>query len=323
MIYTVTCNPSLDYVIDVPGFAAGTLNRTSAEELYAGGKGINVSWVLHELGVPTKALGFTAGFTGAEIERRVREQGIESGFIQVPEEQGLSRINVKMRSAAGGETDSTTGNSVAGNIAATRLETEINGMGPRITENDIEQLKCRLSEVTPDDMVVLAGNIPASLPDTLYCELMELLKERGVPVTVDASGSQLNAVLQYQPFLVKPNNHELGGLFGVEITDRSTALEYARRLQQLGPRNVLVSLGSKGAVLVTEDGSSYEREARHITVVNTIGAGDSMVAGFLAGWLKTGSYETAFEWGVAAGEGCAASTGLPTGRALLAAGCVS
>ncbi len=310
MIYTVTCNPSLDYVIDVPGFAPGTLNRTSTEQLYAGGKGINVSWVLHELGVPTKALGFTAGFTGAEIERRVREQGIESGFIRVPDEQGLSRINVKMRSSA-------SGGGSAGN-----LETEINGMGPRITETDIEQLKCRLSEVTPDDMVVLAGNIPASLPDTLYCELMALLKERGVPVTVDASGSQLQAVLQYQPFLVKPNNHELGCLFGLEITDRSMALDYARRLQHLGPRNVLVSLGAKGAVLVAEDGSSYEREARSITVVNTIGAGDSMVAGFLAGWLKTGSYETAFNWGVAAGEGCVSSPGLPTGRALCRAGCV-
>ncbi len=310
MIYTVTCNPSLDYVIDVPGFAPGTLNRTSTEQLYAGGKGINVSWVLHELGVPTKALGFTAGFTGAEIERRVREQGIESGFIRVPDEQGLSRINVKMRSSA-------SGGGSAGN-----LETEINGMGPRIIETDIEQLKCRLSEVTPDDMVVLAGNIPASLPDTLYCELMELLKERGVPVVVDAAGAQLQAVLQYQPFLVKPNNHELGSLFGLEITDRNMALDYARRLQHLGPRNVLVSLGAKGAVLVAEDGSCYEREARSITVVNTIGAGDSMVAGFLAGWLKTGSYETAFNWGVSAGEVCVSSPDLPTGRALLAAGCV-
>lgn len=290
MIYTVTFNPSLDYVVSLDGFALGRTNRTVEERLFPGGKGINVSLVLRELGLESTALGFTAGFVGQEIERRLEELGLHCDFI--PLSSGCSRINVKLKDFNG---------------------TEINGMGPEIGTKEWERLSGRLEALGQGDVLVLAGSIPRSLPPTVYGDILGRLSGRGVLTAVDADGSLLTEALAHQPFLVKPNHHELGGIFGVEIRSREEALSYARRLQTMGAKNVLVSMAGEGAVLADQNGESHQLPAPEGRLVNAVGAGDSMVAGFLAGWLKTGDFGCALRMGLSAGSATAFSEGLAAG----------
>ncbi len=289
MVYTVTFNPSLDYIVDVEDFRLGMTNRTCSEQMMAGGKGINVSIVLQNLGIENTALGFIAGFTGEEIRRQVAEMGIRAQFISIPE--GISRINLKLRSIDG---------------------TEINGMGPSIGRAQLGALYEKLDTLTDNDTLVLAGSIPASMPSSIYCDIMERLYAKGVTFVVDATKQLLLNVLRYRPFLIKPNNHELGELFGVTLSTREAVIPYARKLQEQGARNVLISMAGQGAVLVAEDGSVHLTPAPKGTLVNAVGAGDSMVAGFLAGWQERHDYGHAFRMGVAAGSASAFSRYLAT-----------
>ena len=289
MVYTVTFNPSLDYIVDVEDFRLGMTNRTCSEQMMAGGKGINVSIVLQNLGIENTALGFIAGFTGEEIRRQVAEMGIRAQFISIPE--GISRINLKLRSIDG---------------------TEINGMGPSIGRAQLDALYEKLDTLTDKDTLVLAGSIPASMPSSIYCDIMERLYAKGVTFVVDATKQLLLNVLRYRPFLIKPNNHELGELFGVTLSTREAVIPYARKLQEQGARNVLISMAGQGAVLVAEDGSVHLTPAPKGILVNAVGAGDSMVAGFLAGWQERHDYGHAFRMGVAAGSASAFSRYLAT-----------
>lgn len=284
MIYTVTFNPSLDYIVTVPEFTCGRVNRTSEEKLFPGGKGINVSIVLKNLGMESTALGFFAGFTGEKLKSLMEEKGIRADFI--PVEEGMTRINVKLRS---------------------QEETEINGQGPAIGEADIKKLYEKLDELSEGDVLVLAGSIPDVMPKTIYMDIMEHLQEKKLHIAVDATKDLLVNVLQYHPFLIKPNNHELGEIFGVELSQKSEVVLYAKKLQDKGARNVLVSMAGEGAVLVAEDGSVYEAKAPKGKVVNSVGAGDSMVAGFLAGYLESRDYEKAFYMGLCTGSASAFS----------------
>ena len=289
MIYTVTFNPSLDYIVDVEDFRLGMTNRTCSEQMMAGGKGINVSIVLRNLGIENTALGFIAGFTGDEIRRQVAGIGIRAQFITIPE--GISRINLKLRSIDG---------------------TEINGMGPTIGPEQLDALYDKLGTLTDRDTLVLAGSIPASMPSSIYSDIMERLYAKGVTFVVDATKQLLLNVLRYRPFLIKPNNHELGELFGITLSTREAVVPYARKLQEQGARNVLVSMAGQGAVLVAENGSVHMTPAPKGTLVNAVGAGDSMVAGFLAGWQEQHDYGHAFRMGVAAGSASAFSRYLAT-----------
>lgn len=282
MIYTVTLNPSLDYVVRVPDFQLGKTNRTVQEHLFPGGKGVNVSIVLNHLGIPSTALGFLAGFTGAEIDRLLTEMGICTDWI--PLEHGAARINVKLQNIEG---------------------TEINGMGPEIPEAAVRQLLDKLDGLHPGDALVLAGSIPSSMPKEIYRDILKRLQNRQILTVVDAAGELLQKALSYRPFLIKPNNHELGELFGVELSSRESVIPYARRLQEQGARNVLVSMAGQGAVLVWENGDVFLAEAPSGTLVNGVGAGDSMVAGFLAGWTAHGDAREAFRMAVAAGSASA------------------
>lgn len=289
MIYTVTFNPSLDYIVDVNNFKLGRVNRTTKEIIYAGGKGINVSMVLKNLGFDSTALGFLAGFTGKEICRLMEEQGVNADFIEVKE--GLSRINLKLRS---------------------NEESEINGQGPAIKEKDIQNLYEKLDKLQYGDVLVLAGSIPSVMPQSMYMDIMKYMEEKDLNIVVDATRDLLVNVLEYHPFLVKPNNHELGEIFGVELEEKKDVIVYAKKLKEMGAKNVLVSMAGAGAVLVAEDGSIYESEAPKGKVVNSVGAGDSMVAGFLAGYLQTRDYREAFKLGVCTGSASAFSEKLAT-----------
>lgn len=289
MLYTVTFNPSLDYIVDVDDFKLGLTNRTTNELMLPGGKGINVSTVLMNLGFANTALGFTAGFVGDEIKRRVEEMGIVSDFIDV--ENGISRINVKLKSIDG---------------------TEINGMGPEISQEKVEQLMQQLEKLQSDDCLFLAGSIPASMPDDMYSRIMERFHERGCRIIVDATKDLLLKVLKYHPFLIKPNNHELGEIFGVELKTRESVVEYGKKLQEMGARNVLISMAGEGAVLVAENGEVHDSPAPKGKLVNGVGAGDSMVAGFMAGYLASGDYKKAFHMGLACGSASAFSENLAT-----------
>lgn len=289
MIYTVTFNPSLDYVADVENFQLGATNRTKNEHIYAGGKGINVSVVLKNLGFDNTALGFLAGFTGREIKRLTEEQGICADFIEVT--QGISRINLKLRS---------------------QQESEINGMGPAIAQQDIEKLYEKLDHLQDGDVLVLAGSIPSDMPESMYRDIMKYLQKKDLKIAVDATKDLLLKVLQYHPFVIKPNNHELGEIFGVELKDKEKVIFYAKELQRRGATNVIVSMAGEGAVFVGEDGSVFESDAPIGKVINSVGAGDSMVAGFLAGYLETGSYKEAFKKGVCTGSASAFSEQLAT-----------
>ena len=289
MIYTVTFNPSLDYIVSVRDFKLGMTNRTEDELMLPGGKGVNVSIILNHLGIDTTALGFTAGFTGKEITRRLAEMGVKTDFIEI--ENGNSRINMKLKNIDG---------------------TEINGMGPEIPEEKLERMMCKLDTLEKGDVLVLAGSIPASMPNDVYSKIMERLKEKEIITVVDATSDLLLNVLKYRPFLVKPNNHELGELFDVELKKRSEVIPYGKKLQEMGARNVLISMAGEGAVLVAEDGTVYETPAPQGELVNAVGAGDSMVAGFVAGWIEKQEYEHAFYMGVSAGSASAFSEYLAT-----------
>ena len=289
MIYTVTFNPSLDYIVTVDNFTTGRVNRTTTEFMYPGGKGINVSTVLKNLGYDNIALGFEAGFTGEEIIRRISDMGIIHDFIHV--DNGLSRINVKIRSDN---------------------ESEINGQGPAIEADHINKLYQRFDKLKNGDILVLAGSIPTVMPDSMYMDIMKYLKGRNIKIVVDATKDLLVNVLEYRPFLIKPNNHELGEIFGVELKTRDEVVEYAKRLQKMGAVNVLVSMAGEGAVLVAEDGSIFKTPAPKGVVKNSVGAGDSMVAGFIAGYLNSGNYVEAFKMGVCTGSASAFSDMLAT-----------
>lgn len=287
MIYTVTFNPALDYVVKVDNFQTGIVNRVYQESIFFGGKGINVSVVLKELGYDSVALGFTAGFIGEAIEKGVEAQGISSDFIRLKD--GMSRINVKMKS---------------------QNETEINGQGPNITKEAIDALFAKLDSLKEEDVLILAGSIPSTLPEDIYEQIMARLCDKGIRIVVDATKDLLLNVLKYHPFLIKPNNHELGEMFGVTLKSEEEIVFYAKELQKKGARNVLISMAGDGAILVTEEGSVHQMGVPKGTVINSVGAGDSMVAGFLAGYLNTKDYEQALKLGTASGSATAFSEGL-------------
>ncbi|MBQ1802474.1 MAG: 1-phosphofructokinase [Lachnobacterium sp.] len=289
MIYTVTFNPSLDYIVSVDNFKAGEVNRTTDEIIFPGGKGINVSIVLKNLGFDNTALGFMAGFTGDEISRLLEEKGVKTDFIHV--KKGLSRINVKMRS---------------------NEESEINGRGPEIMQEDINKLYKQLDKLQEGDTLVLAGSIPSVMPESMYMDIMRHLQDKKIDIAVDATRDLLVNVLPYKPFVIKPNNHELGEIFNVKIETKDDVVKYAKKLQEKGARNVLVSMAGDGAVLVTEDGQEFRAEAPKGDLKNSVGAGDSMVAGFVAGYLTKKDYFEAFKMGVCTGSASAFSEELAT-----------
>lgn len=289
MIFTVTFNPSLDYIVRVDEMRLGTINRTNYEQLLPGGKGINVSIVLGNLGHPSRALGFSAGVTGVALEKLLADAGVDADLVHVKE--GFTRINAKVKAVE---------------------ETELNGQGPRIAPEDVDALFSKLDVLDQDDTLVISGSVPNTLPSDMYEQVMERLAGRGVRIVVDAERDLLTRVLPYRPFLVKPNNHELGDIFGVTLKTRDEVVPYARRMQEMGAQNVLVSMAGEGGVLVAADGQVYQSPAAKGTVVNSVGAGDSCVAGFLAGLMETGSYQTAFRMGLAAGSASAFSDHLAT-----------
>lgn len=286
MIYTVTFNPAIDYIIHTGTMQVGQVNRSQSEELYFGGKGINVSFVLHELGLPSKALGFVAGFTGAAIEAGIQEQGIATDFVHL--NSGFSRINVKIKS---GE------------------ETELNGQGPNISEAAVAELFEKLNQLQDGDVLILAGSIPNTMPADSYEKILAHLSDKNIKVVVDATKDLLLKVLPYHPFLIKPNNHELGELFGVTLHSIEEIATYAKKLQEMGAQNVLISMAGDGALLIDETGKQHVCGVCKGTVKNSVGAGDSMVAGFVAGSMH-GDYEAALKLGTAAGGATAFSEGL-------------
>ncbi len=290
MIYTVTFNPSLDYVVTVPDFQVGKVNRASStERILPGGKGINVSIVLSNLGVDNRAIAFTAGFTGEIFKTLLKEKGINSDFIALDE--GTTRINVKLRGCE---------------------ETEINCQGPVIDSQYIGTLYEKLDYLDEEDFLVLAGSIPDSMPKSIYMDIIERLKDNNSKIIVDATGDLLLNVLPYKPFLIKPNITELGALFGVEISGRDDVINYGKKLMDTGALNVLVSMAGDGAILLAEDGNIYESKAPQGQVVNSVGAGDSMLAGFLAGFIAEGDYEKALRMGICSGSASAFSEDLAT-----------
>lgn len=286
MVYTVTFNPAIDYVVRMDSMKIGVVNRTSSENMYFGGKGINVSLVLAELGIKSKALGFVAGFTGRAIAEGVREMGVETDFVQLSE--GCSRINVKIKAED---------------------ETEINGQGPQIPESAINALYEKLDGLRDGDTLVLAGSIPNTLPSDIYEKILERLSAKKIKTVVDATKDLLLNVLKYKPFLIKPNNHELGEMFGVELKSDEEIIAYAKRLREMGAENVLISMAGDGAILVDEHDEVHKCGVCKGKVKNSVGAGDSMVAGFIAGSEK-GDYDYALKLGTATGGATAFSDGL-------------
>ncbi len=289
MIYTVTFNPALDYIVRMDELKLGFVNRSKEEAIFYGGKGINVSTVLKNLGVESVALGFVAGFIGKAIEEGVASLGVKSDFITV--ENGMSRINVKLKAG---------------------VETEINGKGPDIGANDLDKLFEKLKRLEDGDCLVLAGTIPPSLPADIYERIMAELSDKKVDIVVDATKDLLLNVLKYHPFLIKPNNHELGEMFGVELNSIEDIEMYARKLQDMGARNVIISMAGDGSLLITETGEVYQMGVPKGTVINSVGSGDSMVAGFIASYFKDGDYGKALKFGAATGSATAFSEGLAT-----------
>lgn len=284
MIYTLTLSPCLDYVMEVPELRFGRVNRAANAHLRPGGKGLNVSILLSRFGIPNLALGFAAGFTGIEMERMLREEGCQTAFIRLPE--GISRINVKIEGAQAAE---------------------INAEGPPVPDEACEELMERLRELEDGDTLVLAGNIPKSLPQDLYEQILRRTDGRALRSVVDTTGEALQMALAHRPFLIKPNHLELGELFGVDV-DRPDEVEpYARRLQDMGARNVLVSMAERGALLLDETGKVHRALPPQGQVRSAVGSGDSMVAGFLAGFERTGDYTLALKLGIAAGSATAFS----------------
>lgn len=284
MVYTVTFNPALDYVMNVEKLSTDDINRTESEELYYGGKGINVSAILSRLNIPTVALGFTAGFTGKKLKEMLDDDGIKNDFTEL--NSGFTRINVKVKFGK---------------------ELDINANGPEITADEIKELFLKLKKLNDGDYLVLAGSVPASLPDDLYSKILEELSGKNINIVVDTTGNQLLNVLKYKPFLIKPNHHELGEIFGQEMDTTEKITEYAKKLQDMGAVNVLVSRGGDGAVLVDGNGTVHPAAAVEGTLVNSVGCGDSMVAGFIAGYITNKSYSEALKLSVASSAATAFS----------------
>ena len=289
MIYTVTLNPSIDYIVRLDKLVTGITNRTTEEEYYYGGKGINVSLVLAELDLDSTAYGFVAGFTGKAIENGIRNDHIITDFIKLKE--GISRINVKIKA---GE------------------ETEINCQGPHIDERELERLLQKIDRIASDDTLILAGSIPKTMPDDVYERMMERIRFKNVRIVVDATNKLLVNSLKYKPFLIKPNRQELSEIFGVEVKTEEDIVHYAKELQKMGARNVLISLGGDGAMLIDEEGNKHKAGVLKEKVLNTVGSGDSMVAGFVAGYEKTGDYAYALKLGSVCGNATAFLPGLAT-----------
>ena len=287
MIYTVTFNPALDYIMHADNISIGETNRSTSEEIYIGGKGINVSLVLHELGTESTALGFVAGFTGDEVVNRLTEKGVLCDFVRLP--HGNIRINVKLKGNA---------------------ETEINGKGPDIPEKEYSAFLEKIKALSDGDTIILAGSIPGSLPNTVYADILAMLSDKNINTVVDASGKLLLNVLEYKPFLVKPNTAELSEMFGVKIQSEEEIIHYAERLRKMGARNVLVSRAAEGAILLSEDGNIHRIKAAVGKAVNSVGAGDSMVAGFISGYMEAGDYAHALKLGTACGAATAFSSDL-------------
>lgn len=284
MVYTVTFNPALDYVMNVEKLSTDDINRTESEELYYGGKGINVSAILSRLNIPTVALGFTAGFTGKKLKEMLDDDGIKNDFTEL--NSGFTRINVKVKFGK---------------------ELDINANGPEITADEIKELFMKLKKLNDGDYLVLAGSVPVSLPDDLYSKILEELSGKNINIVVDTTGNQLLNVLKYKPFLIKPNHHELGEIFGQEMDTTEKITEYAKKLQEMGAVNVLVSRGGDGAVLVDGNGTVHPAAAVEGTLVNSVGCGDSMVAGFIAGYITNKSYSEALKLSVASSAATAFS----------------
>ncbi len=293
MIYTLTCNPSVDYVVRMEGsrFTPGMVNRSIGEQIFSGGKGINVTVILQNLGVPNRAMGFLAGFTGDFIKEDLERQGCQTAFVRLA--KGFSRINVKLKE---------------------QEESEINGGGPAVDQAAMEQLFECINQLQKGDMLIISGSVPPSLPKDFYEKILDLLEGRGIYTVVDAAGELLMRVLRYEPFLIKPNRQELEELAQSRLFTREEIVAQGKRLQEMGAKNVLISMAAEGAVLLTSDGDILFGEAPRGKVINSVGAGDSMVAGFVAGWLKTGSYKEALRWGIAAGSASAFCEGLATGE---------
>ncbi|MBO4400874.1 MAG: 1-phosphofructokinase [Selenomonadaceae bacterium] len=290
MIYTVTFNPAIDYIIRLDKLTTGAINRVNYEQVLGGGKGINVSIVLGNLGHKSTAMGFLAGFTGDEIVRQLRDFNAADDFVKLDE--GFSRINVKVKAD---------------------VETEINGQGPKISDAKRDELFAKLQKLGAGDTLVISGSIPNTLPDDMYERTLEPLQGKGIRVVVDAEKGLLLKVLRFNPWLIKPNNHELGDMFGVKLTSDAEIIEYAKKLQEKGAQNVLISMAGDGAILLTAEGKSYKSPAPKGKLVNSVGAGDSMVAGFIAGYEESnGDYEKAFHMGVATGSASAFSENLAT-----------
>jgi 1-phosphofructokinase len=319
MIYTVTFNPALDYTLWLDSLEAGRIQNSVFESCVAGGKGINVSNVLTRLGAPNVALGFIAGFTGDEIERQVRSWGMDCGFIRLP--GGASRINVKIRTAPGaaaGAASRDTSCPFGAGPSGIVTETDINARGPVIDADELGELYGRLAGLNCGDYLILSGSVPAPLPDDIYEKALVKVSGMGVNCVVDAAGALLRSTLKHRPFLIKPNKEELGALFGREIGSDADLRECAEKLQSEGAANVLVSKGGDGAALLTETGEFIAMAAPHGKPVSTVGAGDSMVAGFVAGWLEYGDYAKALAMGTAAGAATAFSEGIASRDGILA-----
>lgn len=291
MIYTLTVNPSVDYVVQMGEFHPGMVNRAVGEAVFSGGKGINVAVILQRLGVPNRALGFLAGFTGDFIENDLREQGCAVDFVRLS--KGFSRINVKLKG---------------------QEESEINGSGPAVDQGAMEGLFEKVNALQKGDILIISGSIPPSLPKDLYEKLLGLLDGREIYTVVDATGEVLLKTLRYEPFLIKPNHQELEELAQSRLFTREEIITQGKRLQEMGAKNVLISLAAEGAALLTAEGETLFAEAPRGKVVNSVGAGDSMVGGFVAGWLKTGSCKDALAWGIAAGSASAFCETLATGE---------
>ena len=289
MVFTVTFNPAIDYIVYMDGLKVGKTNRTVSEEYYFGGKGINVSIILKNLGIDTTALGFISGFTGKALEEGLEKQGLKTDFIKL--DNGITRINVKIK-----------GNE----------ETEINGQGPNIDSHAVDKLFGKLDELMPDDILVVSGSVPSSMPADIYEQIMKKTSEKKIMTVVDATGELLLNVLEYRPFLIKPNNDELSEMIGEELETTDDIIRGAKELRKKGARNVLISRGSKGAVLITENDDVIVADAIPCKAINTVGAGDSMVAGFVAGYIKEKDYDYALKLGSAAGSATASLPGLAT-----------
>lgn len=289
MVYTVTLNPALDYVMKLKNLRTDDINRTDGEEIYYGGKGINVSVILTQLDIPNTALGFLGGFTGKKLEEMLKSDGISCDFNYL--KSGDTRINVKIKADK---------------------EIDLNACGPEITQEDMQSFLKKLDGIRDGDYLILAGSIPKTLPDDIYERMLERVSDRKVNCVVDATGDLLKNVLKYKPFLIKPNHHELGDLFSVEIKSDEDIVKYSKKLQEMGAKNVLVSMAKDGAMLTDENGNVHKIGNAKGKLVNSVGCGDSMVAGFTAGYIKTADYSYALRLGSACGNATAFSEKLAT-----------